>query len=70
MTSRRTLGTGPQIQGHEADLLATLPNVPCPTSTSYPPEAVLGIQPTSKPAERRALGTGRQAQHHQDEAQT
>ncbi|MFC8175558.1 hypothetical protein [Streptomyces sp. NPDC057325] len=70
MTSRRTLGTGLQIQGHEADLLATLPNVPLPDLDELPARGVLGIQPTSKPAERRALGTGRQAQHHQDEAQT
>ncbi|WP_411078254.1 hypothetical protein [Streptomyces sp. cmx-10-25] len=70
MTSRRDLGKGPQIQGHEADLLATLPNVRLPDLDELRARGVLGTQLTDKPAERRALGTGGQAQHDQDEAHT
>ncbi|MFE5515864.1 hypothetical protein ACFQ9J_35615 [Streptomyces sp. NPDC056529] len=69
MTSRRALGKGPQIQGHEADLLAALPNVRLPDLGELRARGVLGTQPVSKPAERRALGTGGQTEHHQDNAQ-
>ncbi len=70
VTSCRDLGKGPQAQGHEVDLLATLSNVHLPDFDELRARGVLGTQPASKPAERRALGTGRQAQHHQEEART
>ncbi|WP_432129530.1 hypothetical protein [Streptomyces sp. bgisy082] len=58
MTSRRALGKGPQIQGHEADLLAALPNVRLPDLSELRDRGVLGAQLADKPAERRALGIG------------
>ncbi|MFC8295341.1 hypothetical protein ACFUJ0_17560 [Streptomyces sp. NPDC057242] len=69
MTSRRVLGTGPQIQGHEADLLTALPNIRLPDLDDLRARGVLGTQPADKPTERRPLGPGEQTQHRHDQTQ-
>ncbi|MGW7825116.1 hypothetical protein ACWGLF_45690 [Streptomyces puniciscabiei] len=60
MTSRRTLGTGPQhpqIRAAQADLLG-LPDIRLPGVGELRARGVLGARPAPAPAPRRTLGTG------------
>lgn len=63
MTSRRTLGTGPEapaqgIRAAQADLLDALPGVRLPDLSDLRTRGVLGATPAATPSPRRALGTG------------
>ncbi|MCX5190675.1 hypothetical protein ACFV8Z_47125 [Streptomyces sp. NPDC059837] len=64
MTTRRTLGTGPEapaqnIRAAQADLLDTLPGVRLPDLGELRTCGVLGAHPAALPSPRRALGAGR-----------
>ncbi|MFE2972940.1 hypothetical protein ACFXKC_57460 [Streptomyces sp. NPDC059340] len=66
MTTRRTLGTGPEapaqnIRAAQADLLDTLPGVRLPDLGELRTRGVLGAHPTAPPSPRRPLGAGRTA---------
>ncbi|MER5907473.1 hypothetical protein ABT150_46765 [Streptomyces mirabilis] len=61
MTTRRTLGTGPEapaqnIRAAQADLLDALPGVHLPDLGEL---RVLGAHPTALPSPRRTLSAGR-----------
>ncbi|MFF6815155.1 hypothetical protein ACFZAG_35510 [Streptomyces sp. NPDC012403] len=63
MTSRRTLGTGPEapapgIRAAQADLLDALPGIRLPDLGDLRTRGVLGAAPAAPPSPRRALGTG------------
>ncbi|MGW1761891.1 hypothetical protein [Streptomyces mirabilis] len=64
MTTRRTLGTGPEapaqnIRAAQADLLDALPGIHLPDLGELRDRGVLGAHPTALPSPRRALGAGR-----------
>ncbi|MFF3142579.1 hypothetical protein ACFVRU_12835 [Streptomyces sp. NPDC057927] len=64
MTTRRTLGTGPEapaqnIRAAQADLLDTLPGVHLPDPGELRARGVLKAHPAALPSPRRALGAGR-----------
>ncbi|MET7978742.1 hypothetical protein ABZW44_38250 [Streptomyces mirabilis] len=64
MTTRRTLGTGPEapaqhIRAAQADLLDALPGVRLPDLGELRARGVLGAHPAALPSPRRALGAGR-----------
>ncbi|MFF7887603.1 hypothetical protein ACH40F_39835 [Streptomyces sp. NPDC020794] len=66
MTTRRTLGIGPEapaqnIRAAQADLLDTLPGVHLPDLGELRTRGVLGAHPAAPPSPRRSLGTGRTA---------
>ncbi|WP_406423132.1 hypothetical protein OH809_07585 [Streptomyces sp. NBC_00873] len=68
MTTRRTLGTGPEapaqsIRAAQADLLDALPGVHLPDLGELRARGVLGAHPAAPPSPRRALGAG-----HTDDA--
>ncbi|MET8637354.1 hypothetical protein ACWEQ2_01785 [Streptomyces sp. NPDC004096] len=62
MTTRRTLGTGPQdansIRAAQADLLDELPGVRLPDVDELRARGVLGARLVTSPSPRRALGDG------------
>ncbi|MFE7216832.1 hypothetical protein ACFU93_44955 [Streptomyces sp. NPDC057611] len=62
MTTRRTLGTGPQaahsIRVAQADLLDALPGVRLPALAELRARGVLGTQPAAPRCPRRMLGAG------------
>jgi len=62
VTTRRTLGTGPQdansIRASEADLLDELPGVRLPDVEELRARGVLGAPLVTSPSPRRALGDG------------
>ncbi|MER7690901.1 hypothetical protein [Streptomyces sp. NPDC097610] len=64
MTTRRTLGTGPEasaqnIRAAQADLLDALPGVHLPDLGELRARGVLGAHPAAPPTPRRTLGAGR-----------
>ncbi|MFJ1560747.1 hypothetical protein [Streptomyces mirabilis] len=64
MTTRRTLGTGPEapaqnIRAAQADLLDTLPGIHLPDLGELRTRGVLKAHPTALPSPRRTLGAGR-----------
>ncbi|MFE2671062.1 hypothetical protein [Streptomyces mirabilis] len=64
MTTRRTLGTGPDaraqnIRAAQADLLDTLPGIHLPDLGELRTRGVLKAHPTALPSPRRSLGAGR-----------
>ncbi|MFF1604469.1 hypothetical protein ACFVYV_44955 [Streptomyces mirabilis] len=64
MTTRRTLGTGPEappqnVRAAQADLLDTLPGIRLPDLGELRARGVLGAHPTALPSPRRSLGAGR-----------
>ncbi|MDU9001711.1 hypothetical protein [Streptomyces mirabilis] len=64
MTTRRTLGTGPEapaqnIRAAQADLLDALPGIHLPDLGELRARGVLGAHPAALPSPRRALGAGR-----------
>ncbi|MER5347078.1 hypothetical protein ABT030_43720 [Streptomyces mirabilis] len=64
MTTRRTLGAGPEapaqhIRAAQADLLDALPGVHLPDLGELRARGVLGAHPAALPSPRRALGAGR-----------
>jgi hypothetical protein len=62
VTTRRTLGTGPETPAHiraaQADLLDTLPGVHLPDLDELRARGTLGVRPTASPSPRRSLGAG------------
>lgn len=67
MTSRRALGTGPQIRAAQADLLAALPGLRLPDLDDLRARGVLGAHPADTPTRHRALGAGGHAEGSADE---
>ncbi|MCX4419447.1 hypothetical protein [Streptomyces mirabilis] len=64
MTTRRTLGTGPEappqnIHAAQADLLDALPGIHLPDLGELRTRGVLGTHPAAPPSPRRTLGAGR-----------
>ncbi|MFF7603144.1 hypothetical protein [Streptomyces mirabilis] len=64
MTTRRTLGTGPEaraqsIRAAQADLLDALPGVHLPDLGELRARGALGAHPAALPSPQRALGAGR-----------
>jgi hypothetical protein len=64
VTSRRTLGTGPEapaqnIRAAQTDLLDALPGVRLPDLGELRARGVLGAHPAAPPSPRRSLGAGR-----------
>ncbi|MFE2467591.1 hypothetical protein [Streptomyces mirabilis] len=64
MTTRRTLGTGPEapaqnIRAAQADLLNALPGIHLPDLGELRTRGVLKAHPTAPPSPRRTLSTGR-----------
>ncbi|MFF4731083.1 hypothetical protein ACFY3M_38335 [Streptomyces mirabilis] len=63
MTTRRTLGAGPEAPAHniraaQADLLDALPGVHLPDLGELRARGVLGAHPAALPSPRRSLGAG------------
>ncbi|MET7886629.1 hypothetical protein [Streptomyces avermitilis] len=63
MTTRRTLGAGPEasaqgIRAPQADLLAALPGVRLPGLSELRARGVVGSQLPAQPKTRRSLGAG------------
>lgn len=63
VTSRRTLGTGPEapapgIRAAEADLLDAAPGIRIPDLGDLRTRGVFGATPVGPSSPRRALGTG------------
>ncbi|GHE69510.1 hypothetical protein GCM10014715_24280 [Streptomyces spiralis] len=66
VTTRRTLGTGPEAPAHsiraaQADLLDALPGVLLPDVDELRARGVLGTQAAAPRSTRRALGAGGRA---------
>ncbi|SOF02213.1 hypothetical protein SAMN05446589_9320 [Streptomyces sp. OV198] len=64
VTTRRTLGTGPEapaqnIRAAQADLLDALPGIHLPDLGELRTRGVLGAHPAALPSPRRSLGAGR-----------
>ncbi|WP_097227897.1 hypothetical protein [Streptomyces sp. OV198] len=64
MTTRRTLGAGPEapaqnIRAAQADLLDALPGIHLPDLGELRTRGVLGAHPAALPSPRRSLGAGR-----------
>ncbi|WP_329375586.1 hypothetical protein [Streptomyces sp. NBC_01483] len=64
MTTRRTLGTGPEapaqnIRAAQTGLLDALPGVHLPDLSELRARGVLGTHPTAPPSPRRTLSAGR-----------
>ncbi|MFD7004350.1 hypothetical protein ACFWA5_51215 [Streptomyces mirabilis] len=64
MTTRRTLGAGPEapaqnIRAAQADLLDALPGIHLPDLGELRARGVLGAHPAAPPSPRRTLGAGR-----------
>lgn len=65
VTSRRTLGPGPEAPAHiraaQADLLDALPGIRLPDLDELRDRGVLGARRTAMPGARRTLGAGGRA---------
>ncbi|MEU1450472.1 hypothetical protein [Streptomyces mirabilis] len=64
MTTRRTLGSGPEapaqnIRAAQADLLDALPGIHLPDLSELRTRGVLGAHPTALPSPRRTLSAAR-----------
>ncbi|MET7354607.1 hypothetical protein [Streptomyces mirabilis] len=64
MTTRRTLGAGPEasaqgIRATQADLLTALPSIRLSDLTELRARGVVGSHLPAQPKHRRSLGTGR-----------